>query len=203
MPTARDLHEERPGGPIGYFYAWWQGDGRPDLPTLPELTVGTTDDARLMAELASLPAAEVRARLAEGHRAYLGWLGAVPVAYGWSARHRAAIGELGLVVSLRARQRYLWDFATLPTWRGRGLYPRLLQAILVREAAGVDQFWIGHDRDNAASERGIVKAGFGRVGALHLLAGGRPVFRSLAPADRARAAARILGASLLEGDRLG
>src|SRR5262249_35635739 len=50
-------------------------------------------------------------------------------------------------------------------WRGLGIYPRLLQAILAREAGEAQRFWIGHVRENRASGRGIVKAGFGTIGA--------------------------------------
>lgn len=59
---------------------------------------------------------------------------------------------------------------TLPAWRGRGLYPRLLVATCQHLAAQ------GHGRaiitcapDNLASVRGIEKAGFQRIRTVHSL----------------------------------
>lgn len=61
-----------------------------------------------------------------------------------------ANGSRSLSVSwpLAPGDRGLWDFATLEGWRGRGIYPRLLQAILRAEEKNADCFWIGHRGDN-------------------------------------------------------
>ncbi|MBC8075410.1 MAG: hypothetical protein H7Y32_04990, partial [Chloroflexales bacterium] len=56
--------------------------------------------------------------------------------------------------------------ATLPAWRGIGLYPRLLQAILAAESDTAARFWIAYLPENHASARGITKAGFRSVGAV-------------------------------------
>ena len=56
--------------------------------------------------------------------------------------------------------RGLWDFFTLDKWRGRGIYPHLLQAILRSEQSEAEKFWLGHRADNYPSKRGIEKAGF-------------------------------------------
>src|SRR5690554_1102890 len=109
---------------------WWRGDDLPALTPLQDFTAGPTDDAGLLARLAALEIAEVQRRLDEGHRPYVAWLGGEPVAYGWVATHTAEVGELDVVITLPQGECYLWDFATLPAWRGRGIYPRLLQAIL-------------------------------------------------------------------------
>ena len=100
-----------------------------------------------------------------------GWpaLATVPVGWGWVAAREAEIPELGITFALLPGDRYLWDFTTLPAWRGHDVYPALLQAILVAEEA--TRFWIGHDRDNAASARGMAKAGFREVGTAHRRAG--------------------------------
>ena len=75
---------------------------------------------------------------------------------------------------------------TLPPWRGHDVYPALLQAILVEEEA--TRFWIGHDRDNEASARGIAKAGFREVGTAHRRPDGQLLFVPSASAERAAAA---------------
>lgn len=85
--------------------------------------------------LAALDPAEIRARLAGGHRPYVASLDGAPAAYGWVAGTGATIGELGVTFVLPAGDRYLWDFATLPAWRGRGIYPQLLRAIIAAESA--------------------------------------------------------------------
>ena len=114
---------------------WWSGDPLPALPPLPGLRTAVTDDLPLLARLADLDQAEVAARVAGGHRPYLAWLGAEPVAYGWVAGAGATIGELGVAFALPRGDRYLWDFATLPAWRGRGVYPHLLRGIIAAHLA--------------------------------------------------------------------
>ena len=75
-----------------------------------------------------------RARIySTAHGVYELALNGRPVGYGWAATRRASIGELGLAFALPRDERYLWDFATLPAYRGLGLYPRLLQAMLRAE----------------------------------------------------------------------
>jgi GNAT superfamily N-acetyltransferase len=160
---------------------------------LPGLSVEIAGDYQLMAQMAGLNLAEVVGRVRGGHRPYLARLGGAPVAYGWSALSSASIGELGLEFAIPAGNRYLWDFATLPAWRGRGIYPRLLQAILAHEALEAERFWIGHVRGNEASRRGIAKAGFAEVGATSQRLGRQLGFVASGPFERAQACAALLG----------
>ena len=74
--------------------------------------------------------AEVEQRRRAGHLHYVGYMDGTAVTYGWVATREASIGELNLVFPIAADSRYLWDFATLPKWQGKGLYPRLLQTIV-------------------------------------------------------------------------
>jgi GNAT superfamily N-acetyltransferase len=141
--------------------------------------------------------AEVRARLRAGHHAYVAYLDGAHVGYGWSATREADVGELGAHLRLVDGYRYLWDFFTLPDYRGRGLYPQLLQAILRRECANASHFWIGHDRENAASARGILRAGFRLVADVTVLAGGEAVVRPVGDSEHAAAAAHLFGLRLL------
>ncbi len=189
------------GPPIGSFYAWWRGDPLVSLPPLPGLTIDAMPDPDVLAALTGLTPAELGARFAAGHRAYLARMSGQPVAYGWVARAGAAIGELGISFTLPPANRYLWDFFTLPAWRGLGIYPRLLQAILGWESEAT-RFWVGHDTPNLASRRGILKAGFYEVGRVYRTARGELVLVPAGPVERALAAASLLGISLAAGPML-
>jgi hypothetical protein len=175
------------------FYSWWHADPSTHLADLPGFDVEIAADYQLIADLARLDLAEVLGRVRAGHRPYLAHLGSLPVAYGWSAARRASIGELGLEFAVPAGNRYLWDFATLASWRGMGIYPRLLHAIVGRESLAATRFWIGHVEDNYASMRGIIKAGFGAAGATERRDGRQLLFAAEGPAARAQACAGLLG----------
>ena len=90
---------------------------------------------------------------------------------------------MNLAFSVPIGNRYLWDFATLPSWRGCGIYPALLRAILEDERPQAARFWIGHADSNHASGRGIAKAGFQRLGSLAASSSGR-VFLSVTASER-------------------
>jgi GNAT superfamily N-acetyltransferase len=135
-------------------------------------------------------------RLAGGHRAYVARWDGEPVGSGWNATRDASIGELRLAFALPPGERYLWDFVTLPPWRGRGIYPRLLQAVLAAESAEASRFWIGHDLGNTPSRKGILAAGFTEVVAVHPLSSEQLVFTLRGPLDRAEAAARLMDVPL-------
>jgi hypothetical protein len=184
------------GDAIGRFYTWWRSDALPPLPVIPSLAIEPVDAVRLCAAFSGVDAGEVRQRERQGHHPYLALLDGAPAAYGWSAVGAAAIGELGATLALAPGERYLYDFLTLPPLRGRGIYPRLLQAILTEEAA-VERFWIGHDIPNLASARGIVKAGFQQVVLAYHLPGGRVGLVPCGPGARAAEAAAVLGMPLV------
>jgi hypothetical protein len=149
----------------------------------------------LMAQLAELEESEVVRRLEDGHQVFLLRVAGQPAAYGWSATGPAHIGGLALHLRVPPGERYLWDFVTLPRFRGRGLYPLLLQEILRRQQAEASWFWIGHDPDNEASRRGILKAGFRLAGHVWWLRGGELGFigASAAEPELTHGAARALG----------
>jgi len=178
---------------------WWRGDARPTYPRLAGLNVRPADDDALLAELARLPLAEVLARRTDGHQPYLALLDGAPAAYGWAARVQAHVGELGRTLTLDRASRYLWDFATLPAWRGRGIYPRILQAILDAETDG-EWFWIIHAPENTPSAHGIIRAGFRPAGELSFLPGGEVALAPIDGSPRAAAGAALLGVPLLAED---
>lgn len=93
-----------------------------------------------------------------------------PVAYRWAALREGPHRANCCSGSPYPGDAYLWDFETLRRWRGRGVYPHLLQGILSL-LGSIDRFWIGYEEANAASARGIEKAGFGIVGDLEISEG--------------------------------
>lgn len=202
----RQQGDPRPvGEPIGLFYAWWRGDPLPDLAPLPGLTIEPADDPDALSALANVAELEpgaIRERMERGHRPYLARLRGEAVACGWSATREASIGELGLAFTMPPGNRYLWDFVTLPPRRGRGIYPRLLQAILRRDREA-ERFWIGHDLGNVASASGILKAGFVTVGEAYWLESGGVGLVPRGAVERAPTAAALLGIPCLERDQDG
>jgi hypothetical protein len=107
---------------------------------------------------------EFKRRLKTGRHCYAAWVGDVLAAYGWVSYHEEFIGELGLTLRLQPGEAYIWDCVTLPDYRQKYLYTSLLIHILGElRAESIGRVWIGADLDNAASQRGIDRAGFRRV----------------------------------------
>jgi ribosomal protein S18 acetylase RimI-like enzyme len=82
------------------------------------------------------------------------------------------VGELDLTLTLLPGEAYIWDCVTLPDFRRQGLFTSLLTYInedLRRE--GYERVWIGADRDNPGSQRGIDRAGFQRIADLGIAPG--------------------------------
>ena len=180
---------------VGRFHAWWRGDPVPTLPRLPGLAIAATTDLPLLGELSGVAAHELKARMERGHAPWLAHIAGEPVGWGWCATREFSIGELGIARSLPPGNRYLWDCFTVPSWRGQGIYPRLLQAMLDHEP-DVERFWVGHDLDNLASARGIAKAGFGEVGLLYHRQDGGFILVPSGPLERAVAASDLFAVSI-------
>ena len=134
---------------------WWRGDSVPQLASLAGFHVEASRDDHLIAQIYQLAPNEVRQRLHTGHQPYHAYVEQTPVGYGWVATQEASIGELGLHFALPATERYLWDFATLPEWQGYGIYPRLLQHILMQQSSTVERVWIIHATENSPSGLGM------------------------------------------------
>lgn len=158
---------------------------------LPGLTVRREDDVLLMSALQERTAQEIERRFDAGHRAYVAFISDEPAAWGWVATRSAAIGEMEMVFDIPAGDRYLWNFVTLPSHRGKGIYPRLLDAIVRSESAEADRFWIACAPENRASAAGIRKAGFVAIAELSFH-GSEPRIKALLPGGGA-VASRMFG----------
>jgi GNAT superfamily N-acetyltransferase len=188
-----------PGEYVGSWYTWWPGDRVPRLTPIPGFVAVPSDDDREVARLGQLDPAEVVTFRQNGNQPYVARIDGESAACGWSAGSRLEIGEIGVAASLPAGERYLWGFMTEERWRGRGIYPHLLRAIIRHEQAERSRYWIGHTPGNRSSARGMRKAGFGVVGDVYRLpeGEGRLVMVPVGPIERARASAGILGIELL------
>jgi GNAT superfamily N-acetyltransferase len=178
--------------------AWWRGDSIPELSLLAGFRVEASRDAHLIADINQLAPNEVHQRMHTGHQPYVAFVEQTPVGYGWMATEEASIGELDLHFALPASERYLWDFATLPEWQGYGIYPRLLQHILMQQSSTVERVWIIHAPENSPSGAGMAKAGLRPIGQLSFRSDGGVGLAPFESRERAQAGAALLGIPLIE-----
>ena len=146
----------------------------------------------MMATLQRRDRCDIQRRFDAGHRAYVAYLHDAPAAFGWVATLSAEIGELASAFAIPRGERYLWNFVTLEPYRGLGIYPRLVDAIVRAESREAERFWIAAAPENRASGSGIRKAGFTALAELSFDDGGRPALRSVVP-GAARVVSRLLG----------
>jgi len=181
------------------FATFWVEDALTLIPTLPGFTAEPALDWDELAEINHISHTEVTGRLINGHRPYVARMDSQPVAYGWLATSKVSIGELKINVELPPDDHYLWDFATLPDWQGRGLYPCLLQSILEQEIQNAKRFWIIHAPENLHSGAGMSKAGFEFVGQLSFTVDGEVGLAPYADSiERARIGADLLQVPIIE-----
>jgi GNAT superfamily N-acetyltransferase len=176
----------------GSLWAWWRDDLLPVFPRLAGLQVSAAEADGVVAALTDYTVVQVSRGRQSGYRPYVACLDGVCVAYGWSASQHGSFGPQETPFTIPERNRYLWGFVTLLAWRGRGIYPRLLQAIVSDERQEADRFWALHDASNRPSARGLVKAGFGLVGHVYFLAGGGFGLIPVGPAGHVQAGAVLL-----------
>lgn len=136
---------------------------------LPEgLRIEASKDVKLLSELSGMPVENINFRLANDNIAFVAYLNNQPAAFGWMAKYNAGIGELNHEFMLPEGNRYLWNFRTIDTYRGKGIYTALLHYILTSGDKNAARFWIIHAPENNASLKGIRKAGFKYVGKLYV-----------------------------------
>ena len=181
--------------PLWLLWNWCRGDALPICSVVSGLTVEESTHVELLSHLMNIPEADLSEQLGLGHRAYLARLGTLPVAVGWSATGEVALLGGRVTLHVPPNHRYLYGFVTHPDWRGRGIYPHLLQAILRTEEQ--EHFWIMHLRENRSSERGIHKAGFRLAGRLSFFpTGGLGLIAPPGDSERAQVAEHLLGLPL-------
>jgi len=141
---------------------------RPTAPAvMPWASFGWLNAAQVEALARAVPGAaapQLAQRLAAGRRCCLARAEGQLAAWGWVSYETEQVGELNLQLRLLPDEAYIWDCATAPAFRRRGLYTAVLihmaQALL---AEGVQTIWIGADYNNAPSQAGIRGAGFTAV----------------------------------------
>src|SRR5713226_4013422 len=109
--------------------------------------------------------AAVLQRFDDGRHCYVGRIEGRLATYGWVTFDEEDIGELSLSIRLKAGEAYIWNCATLPSYRGQRLYPALLAHIVAElHHQGLHRVWIGTDTDNLPSQSGVALAGFQPIG---------------------------------------
>ena len=188
------MHKHRGFDNTNVLWSWWKGDPLPPLAAFPGFSLEETTDPATIKKYMYISPEDSRQRMAIGHHAYLARVDNQPVAYGWSATDQAAFGSPSITFHLPPANRYLYHFVTLLPWRGKGLYPRLLQAIIRHEQA--TRFWIIHRQVNKASQRGIAKAGFQLIATIQPAAEHGLTLTAAHDTIRAQAAADMFGIPL-------
>ncbi len=108
--------------------------------------------------------ADVLRRFDGGRRCYTAWVDGQLVSYAWVSFEEEFVGELRLLLRLPPGEAYIWDCATRPEYRQRGLYTALLAFVCSElRQEQVRRAWIGTDLENLVSQRGIARAGFQHV----------------------------------------
>jgi GNAT superfamily N-acetyltransferase len=169
-----------------------RADPAPALDPLPQLVVRRVIDPAFMAALQRRSIPDMAARMADNHHAYVAYLDDAPAAWGWVATQSAEIGELKTSFTLPRGERYLWNFVTLAAFRGKGVYPRLLDAIVRAESAEAELFWVAYAPENHASGAGIRRAGFVLLAEMSFDADAAPAVSSIVVGGGKRAS-RLLG----------
>jgi ribosomal protein S18 acetylase RimI-like enzyme len=100
-------------------------------------------------------------RFAGDRRCFVAWDGQRVAAYGWASQGQESVGELERWFRMQPGEAYIWDCATLPDYRGQGVYSALLSYMQAElRGAGVGRIWIGASLDNQPSLKGFLNAGF-------------------------------------------
>lgn len=114
------------------------------------------------------PPGDAANRLQAGREAFVGEVetpdGPLMVTYGWLALTAEPLGNTGCSFDPPPGEAYLYDFATVPEYRGHGFYPALLRYLVADLAKrGIRRAWIGTAPGNYPSMRSISRAGFTKV----------------------------------------
>ncbi|EDM49007.1 N-acetyltransferase [Marinobacter algicola] len=118
-------------------------------------------EARGMESGLPVSSEEFQRRTRQGNRLYQMHLDNQLVSWGWVAGAGSRIGVLhDLYLTVPEGALYIWDCVTIPEYRGRGCFPRLLEGILCANRPTSTLALVAVDVRNGASRRALVKAGF-------------------------------------------
>lgn len=107
------------------------------------------------------PPGEPLRRWRHGRTPYVVMIGSEVASYGWVTPEPEPMDDLGIAFTAPHGDVWLYDFATVPEFRGRRLYPALLRFILSElKEQDIHRAWIGTSPGNFASQSGISRAGF-------------------------------------------
>ena len=139
---------------------------RPTAPELPDLQsfairrATGNDDSHLERDVGTYDAHGFRARLSSS-RCYLAMEGGHILHSSWCSRGPTWTEELQAYLAPPPSDAYVYESVTVPTARGRGIYPMVLGWIAADlHSEGIPRIWIGVEMRNASSVRAILKAGF-------------------------------------------
>lgn len=135
-------------------------------------------DVGELAEIGWFDEREVLERLRRGDHCYTVSIDGRLAHYSWVQRSSShPITEAGVSVPVGDGAFWIYDCQTAEWARGRGLYPATLKRIVNDCFADGDcTAWIYTSKQNVASQKGIVRAGFGLVTTLHALRMGSQYF---------------------------
>ena len=156
----------------------WSGEPLPsvDCGCKLDIRIGTGEDIKYIAALQgwtpeSPGIADVTQRLSKGDRPYLAFCDRTLAHISWVCR-RAEVEkeEIGAILHLEPDEAYVMDCKTFFTFRGKNIYPFVLQRILNDlRTEGVRRVYISCLPSNRASQQGILKAGFAKAGRVRVL----------------------------------
>jgi hypothetical protein len=118
-------------------------------------------------------------RLHRGDRCYTVCVDGRLAHYSWAQRSGShPITEAGVSVPVGSGEFWIYNCRTAEWARGRGIYPAILERIVNEHfEAGYCTAWIYTSRENIASQKGILRAGFGLVTTLRALRVGSHYYR--------------------------
>ena len=104
-------------------------------------------------------------RLRAGSKYYVIDLCGERISSGWLAFNEIFwISEVDMIIDLRnSNTAILYDFETVPDYRGKGWYAKLLHSMIKKNDTDLKLYIIYALNDNQSSNRGIQKAGFNHI----------------------------------------
>jgi len=126
-----------------------------------EADIGDTRLQEVLAEEGEEYLAQIRQNFATGAVFWLGLIDNRVVAYQWTRRGSKTKRYL---VNILPQDIVIYATATFPQWRGKGIYPAMMQYIIEKELAGHGTAYVNCKVWNKPSIRGIIKAGFTQIG---------------------------------------